>query len=988
MAAAAVMVSSAGSLLAMLQEPAPELKLHALSSLNSLVHAFWHEISTSVSSIESLYEDEEFVQRQLAALVASKVFFYLGELNDALSYALGAGPLFDVSDDSDYAQTLLAKALDEYAAIQSRPTGEEKTMDPRLEAIVEKMLDKCILDGKYQQAMGMSVECRRLDKLEGAISRCDNLHGALSYCINLSHQYVSHREYRLEILQCLVKIYQTLPNPDYLSICQCLMFLGEPESVASILDKLISGSKDDALLAYQTAFDLAENENQAFLLNVRNHLDALSSHTSAHVDTDSGSAVPSNQTNAATEPSGDVQMRDDINMPNGSATTVDPNAATRADRLTKIKGILSGETSIQLTLQFLYSHNRSDLQILKTIKQAVEMRNSVCHSATICSNAIMHAGTTVDTFLRENLEWLGRATNWAKFSATAGLGVIHRGHLQQGRALMAPYLPQNGAGGSGSPYSEGGALYALGLIHANHGEGIKDFLRESLRNATSEVVQHGACLGLGLAALGTSDEEICEDIKNILYTDSAVAGEAAGIGMGLLMVGTASEKATEMLAYAHDTQHEKIIRGLSLGIALTVYGREEEADTLIEQMTRDQDPILRYGGMYALALAYRGTANNKAIHQLLHFAVSDVSDDVRRTAVLALGFVLYNEPEQTPRIVSLLSESYNPHVRYGAALAVGISCAGTGLSEAISLLEPLTSDVVDFVRQGALIAMAMVMIQTNESYDSRVGAFRRQLEKIILDKHEDTMSKMGAILASGILDAGGRNVTIKLKSRSKHDRLTAVVGLAVFTQFWYWYPLTYFISLAFSPTALIGLNSDLKVPKFEFLSNAKPSLFDYPKPVTQQTATASVKVPAAILSTYAKSKSRAKKEAESKAKEKAEDSSNASTSMQVDGAAAAEKKAPEPEPTFQILTNPARVVPAQEKFIKFLEDSRYKPVKAAPSGFVLLQDLKPTEAEELALTDAPSTAATTNAPASSASEPAAMAVDDEPQPPPAFEYTE
>lgn len=79
---------------------------------------------------------------------------------------------------------------------------------------------------------------------------------------------------------------------------------------------------------------------------------------------------------------------------------------------------------------------------------------------------------------------------------------------------------------------------------------------------------------------------------------------------------------------------------------------------------------------------------------------------------------------QTPRIVSLLSESYNPHVRYGAALAVGISCAGTGLSEAISLLEPLTSDVVDFVRQGALIAMAMVMVQISEASDSRVGAFR------------------------------------------------------------------------------------------------------------------------------------------------------------------------------------------------------------------------------------------------------------------------
>lgn len=27
---------------------------------------------------------------------------------------------------------------------------------------------------------------------------------------------------------------------------------------------------------------------------------------------------------------------------------------------------------------------------------------------------------------RENLEWLARATNWAKFTATASLGVIHK----------------------------------------------------------------------------------------------------------------------------------------------------------------------------------------------------------------------------------------------------------------------------------------------------------------------------------------------------------------------------------------------------------------------------------------------------------------------------------------------------------------------------------------------------------------------------------
>ncbi|WMV31378.1 hypothetical protein MTR67_024763 [Solanum verrucosum] len=991
----ATTVSSAGGLLAMLNESHPQLKLHALSNLNAFVDYFWPEISTSVALIESLYEDEEFAQRQLAALVASKVFYHLGEHNDSLSYALGAGPLFDVNEESDYVHTVLAKALDEYASHKTKAAesnDEAVKVDPRLEAIVERMLEKCIVDRKYQQAIGMAIECRRLDKVAEAIVRSDNVDATLAYCSNVSHNFVSRRVYRSEVLRLLVEVYEGTPSPNYLSMCQWLMFLDKPENVASILEKLLrSENKDDALLAFQIAFDLVENEHQAFLLNVRDRLS-------------SPEVQPSEPAEPNTAQTGNATAADDVQMAEENQplieTRVDPKEAIYAERLGKIKGILSGETSIKLTLQFLYSHNKSDLLILKTIKQSVEMRNSVCHSATIYANAIMHAGTTVDTFLRENLDWLSRATNWAKFSATAGLGVIHCGHLQQGRSLMAPYLPQGGAGGGGSPYSEGGALYALGLIHANHGEGIKQFLRESLRSTNVEVIQHGACLGLGLAALGTADEDIYDDIKTVLYTDSAVAGEAAGIGMGLLMVGTASEKAGEMLAYAHETQHEKIIRGLALGIALTVYGREEEADTLIEQMTRDQDPILRYGGMYALAMAYRGTANNKAIRQLLHFAVSDVSDDVRRTAVLALGFVMYSEPEQMPRIVSLLSESYNPHVRYGAALAVGISCAGTGLSEAISLLEPLTSDVVDFVRQGALIAMAMVMVQISEASDSRVGAFRRQLEKIILDKHEDTMSKMGAILASGILDAGGRNVTIKLLSKSKHDKITAVVGLAVFSQFWYWYPLIYFVSLAFSPTALIGLNYDLKVPKFDFVSQAKPSLFEYPKPTTVATTSSAVKLPTAVLSTSVRAKARAsKKEAE---KANAEKASGASTSaattsdkgkstskdgesMQVD--TPTEKKN-EPEPSFEILTNPARVVPTQEKYIKFLEESRYLPIKSSSSGFVLLKDLRPDEPEVLALTDTPSsTTSSTGGSAGQQGSASAVAADEEPQPPQAFEYT-
>ena len=46
------------------------------------------------------------------------------------------------------------------------------------------------------------------------------------------------------------------------------------------------------------------------------------------------------------------------------------------------------------------------------------------------------------------------------------------------------------------------------------------------------------------------------------------------------------------------------------------------------------------GGCFTIATAYAGTNDNTITQRLLHLAVSDVSDDVRRTAVTALGFLL------------------------------------------------------------------------------------------------------------------------------------------------------------------------------------------------------------------------------------------------------------------------------------------------------------------------------------------------------------
>ena len=594
----------------------------------------------------------------------------------------------------------------------------------------------------------------------------------------------------------------------------------------------------------------------------------------------------------------------------------------------------------------------------------------------------MHAGTTVDSFLRDNLEWLGRATNWAKFSATAGLGVIHKGQIKESMKILQPYLPSNGQ--STSPYSEGGALYAIGLIHSNHGAEKARYLLDALKNAgTNEVVQHGASLGLGLAAMATASQEYYEDLKNILFMDSAIAGEAAGIAIGLVMAGSANKTAVEeMLPYAHETQHEKIIRGLSLGLSLTMYGREDEADTLIEQLVQDKDSILRYGGMYTIGMAYCGTANNSAIRKLLHVAVSDVSDDVRRAAVINLGFLLFRNPEQCPRLVGLLAESYNPHVRYGATLALGIACAGTGMKEAIELLEPLTKDPVDFVRQGALIGLAMVLIQVSEAQEPKVASIRKLFFSTISDKHEEIMTKFGAILASGIIDAGGRNVGISL-SKNGQNQMRAIIGIALFTQYWFWFPFIHFFSLALEPTAVIGLNVNLKMPNFVFKSNASPSMFAYPAPTAPPEKAAVAKLQTAVLSTTAKAKARAeqkskKAEGEDEKMEDAAPGAAPTTPATPAAASASEEPAKEKkqEPAFEILNNPARVTKGQISVLSFDSDERYVPLKKENIyGIVMLKDTKPEQEEVFVEPKAPKTPGGSGEPE-----------EDEAEPPEPFEW--
>lgn len=499
-----------------------------------LIHHFHSEI---------LHEDKQFDQHNLAALVASKVYYHLGAFEDSLTYALGAGNLFDVNARSEYIDTIVAKAIDFYTQqriAQFEDGKNAKPIDPQLEAIVNRMIQRCLEDGQYRQAFGIALETRRMDIVEASIMKSDDVAGMLAYAFQVTMSLIQNRGFRNTVLRCLISLYRSLSVPDYVNMVQCLIFLEDPMTVAELLDTLTKGGDQLVLMAYQIAFDLYESATQEFLGQVLQALKKTAPIPSILVSNLKPQGVKSSE--SGEKSSSKSTTESDEVMPEATRSIESLNDAEKVHQknIEKLASILSGEVSIDLQLQFLIRSNHADLQILRATKESV--RVSICHTATVIANAFMHAGTTSDQFLRDNLEWLARATNWAKLTATASLGVIHRGHEQESLALMQSYLPKE-SGPSG--YSEGGGLYALGLIHANHGANIIDYLLQQLKDAQNENVRHGGCLGLGLAAMGTHRQDVYEQLKFNLYQDDAVTGEAAGIAMGMVMLGSKNASAIE-----------------------------------------------------------------------------------------------------------------------------------------------------------------------------------------------------------------------------------------------------------------------------------------------------------------------------------------------------------------------------------------------------------------------------------------------------------
>ncbi|ETO14715.1 26S proteasome regulatory subunit rpn2, partial [Reticulomyxa filosa] len=348
------------------------------------------------------------------------------------------------------------------------------------------------------------------------ITKTDNPSEMIDHCFNLCETVVTSKIFRGEVLVELAKLYEQQNSVNYSNLCRCYFYLGQPQEISRVLWALCQ-KKEQEGLALQVAFDLAEYQNERFQRAIFDHIpkpprsqrpeDVITTVPKKPISGDANASANANVT-AGNEGEGGAEAQPPSQGQDQGQGQVkeeeerEPWAEELLKRWDKLRSILLGIGVIPLELDFLFRNNHSDLLVLKQMKEAISERDSVKNNALVCCNGLMHSGTTIDQFLRDNLEWMSRSAHWAKFTSVATLGMIHRHHIKSSMTILERYLPGSGGG----PYQEGGSL---------------EYLLEQLIQASNEILQHGSCLGLALAALGSQEERFMTAVKDILYNDRA-----------------------------------------------------------------------------------------------------------------------------------------------------------------------------------------------------------------------------------------------------------------------------------------------------------------------------------------------------------------------------------------------------------------------------------------------------------------------------------
>jgi 26S proteasome regulatory subunit N2 len=506
-------IATASGLLALLSESDPTLVKHALTRLLSVVDTLWHEVAESLPELEAIAEGSsikggddttdmmmedtsanenskqyDIQTRQIAAALASRVFFHLEEPHQALRLALESGDIyFNVLTppvgDVLYVERLVNTAIGEYVKrkqidfmnseeesssttkkkggkvddVNNNNNDNDDDDEPldmtKLTKVVQLMFQRCYNNGSYVHALGVAFEsCESsrvqeiLHELLNSSSSLLDIVNILSHAMNIAQSLISSKIFRSKALSMIASSLDTIFTSSDLASSEgdkrhaacalvlCYQLLNDALSVGKIITHLIDnsssssnddsngGSNDDsALLGLQLCFDIVDSGDQKFVATVASCLPTkeestvMDTATAAATANEHGVEVV-NESTTATLLLSPPAMADElgVEVEEGGGRIVRSDATWK--HFTNATRVLTGGFTSELSLSFLFKNSNADTLIMSNLKKSLEersmSRNSVLHNCAVTTHGYMNAGTTNDDFLRDNLDWMKKASNW------------------------------------------------------------------------------------------------------------------------------------------------------------------------------------------------------------------------------------------------------------------------------------------------------------------------------------------------------------------------------------------------------------------------------------------------------------------------------------------------------------------------------------------------------------------------------------------------
>lgn len=393
-----------------------------------------------------------------------------------------------------------------------------------------------------------------------------------------------------------------------------------------------------------------------------------------------------------------------------------------------------------------------------------------------------------------------RVNSWLKFLTGFSFSISQRWNFKFYQIFLS-LIEKNWL----SDYLRGGLLFGMGINVRNLFEYKELFIEKYfvalksdfyIEESKCHMIKNGIYFGISLSNGVPIKVDLKENFLQMLMknmTMNSKTGESSALSFGLCLQNDGSKYILRnLLKMMNLVQNEKMIRFLFFSFSLIYKNDKEIAEHLFEKLFISNNSVIRNGAICIYTLAFTGSFNRKVTEKILECISKDLDDNVKKTLVIGLGFVFFSKFFLLENIINQFTNHFNPFIRYGACFAIGISSFYNNSYKAIELLEKLSTDKIDFVRQGSFIALGLCTFRDqNQVRKNKVQLF---FEKKLLDKTHTELSRFGVILGYSLTQIN-INKNTKINSNGYAEKAKDITALFLFIQHWYWLPCILFIFL-------------------------------------------------------------------------------------------------------------------------------------------------------------------------------------------------